>query len=305
MSRVSQEDQRIKRQSEEKNLVESPITRMLRQRLRNREDGFTERKPEGVSTEDIRKALVAFANSIPEGEQAILFIGVSDDGTPLGVNNTDKLQKEVRRIAEGKCYPPIKAHTCKVFEESGKSIVAVIVSASVSRPHFAGTAYVRVGSESVKAPEPIYEQMLAKWKLLKVDASVKPMPLGEEKRDADGEIISRAKVLTLSVNLANPDDRPFHISSVHITPEHGKEIELTTHLTHFAIPDAMTVQPFRAKSLIVEGQTLADLLLKEGYKDEIKAAVVVRSELSISCQSQPFVVSLNDLRSESNNAKFD
>src|SRR5688572_3240933 len=99
--------------------MDSPMLAMLRRRLRNREDGFIERKPEGVSTEDIRKTLVAFANSVPEGEQAILYIGVSDDGTPLGVSNTDSLQKNIRRIAEGKCYPPIKTNTCIVFDESG------------------------------------------------------------------------------------------------------------------------------------------------------------------------------------------
>jgi schlafen family protein len=281
--------------------VVSPITIMLRKRLKNREDGFVECKPEGVSTEDIRKTLVAFANSIPEGEQAILFIGVADDGTLLGVNDTDKLQKGVRRVAEEKCYPPIKAHTCKVFEESGKSIVAVIVSASASRPHFAGTAYVRIGSESVKAPEQIFEQMLAKWKRLKIDASVKPMPYGKETRDEHGYVVSTANILTLSIHLANPDDRPFHISSVHIIPKHGKEIDLTTQLIHFAFPDSMTIQSYRGRFLIVSGQTLADLLIKEGCEGDIQAILVVRSELGVSNQSPPFNIPLDELNMEKGN----
>ena len=58
-------------------------------RLRDHEDGFTERKQEGAASAsaELRKTLVAFANSVPEGKTAILFIGVSDTGAPLGVKN--------------------------------------------------------------------------------------------------------------------------------------------------------------------------------------------------------------------------
>jgi hypothetical protein len=129
--------------------------------MKNLEDGFTERKPEGVSTEDIRKTLVAFANSVPDGEQAILFIGVEDDGTPSGITNTDQKQKDIRRIAEQKCYPPITTFNSIVFDESGKSIIAVIVNASMNRPHFAGTAYVRVGSESIQAAPQVFDDLIA------------------------------------------------------------------------------------------------------------------------------------------------
>ncbi len=52
----------------------------LLERLQDSEDAFVERKPQAVSTEDACKTLVAFANSLPDGREGILFIGISDKG---------------------------------------------------------------------------------------------------------------------------------------------------------------------------------------------------------------------------------
>lgn len=135
----------------------------LRARLYDKEDGWTERKSKGVNTEDIRKTIIAFANSLPDGQQGVLFIGLADkDGSVEGVDDTDALQKNIRRAAEHKTYPPIHiGHNCRVIHEGGKDIVAVIVEASSNRPHFAGPAYVRVGSESIEASESQFQQLIA------------------------------------------------------------------------------------------------------------------------------------------------
>lgn len=63
------------------------------------EDAFVERKAEGVSRRDIRKAACAFANTV-DGRDGVLFIGVDDrTGAVLGVRDTDTLQKPfVRRV---------------------------------------------------------------------------------------------------------------------------------------------------------------------------------------------------------------
>lgn len=97
----------------------------IKRRLTDLEDGWTERKLQTVGGDDVRKALVAFANSLPDGEEALLFIGVTDDGTAVGVDNPDNTQKNVRRWADW-CYPAIR-HTSRVIESGGKHVVAVIV----------------------------------------------------------------------------------------------------------------------------------------------------------------------------------
>lgn len=135
------------------------MTHHLIARLKNHEDALIERKPENVNDRELRKELVAFANSVPLGQEAVLFIGVSDSGEFLGVSNPDAVQERVRKCAEQDCYPPVpyQAHT---FEVNGKNLVAVVVSASTEKPHFSGAAYVRVGSECKTASKEQYETLI-------------------------------------------------------------------------------------------------------------------------------------------------
>ena len=79
----------------------------IRAKLRNAEDHFVERK-RNPNAAEIRKTLVAFANSTPEGEYGVLFLGVDDNGEVRGVDGTDSLQKTVRDAAENDCYPAVK-----------------------------------------------------------------------------------------------------------------------------------------------------------------------------------------------------
>lgn len=132
----------------------------IRGKLLSAEDHFVERKREGANAAEIRKTLVAFANSLPEGQHALLFLGVGDRGEIAGVADTDSLQRTVRNTAENDCYPPVKC-TCVVLREDGLPVVAVVVESSKERPHFTGPAYVRRGSESVKASPALYEDLIA------------------------------------------------------------------------------------------------------------------------------------------------
>jgi hypothetical protein len=128
--------------------------------FKSSESHWVERKPPGVGRSEIRNTLVAFANSVSEGQHAVLFIGVSDDGKVQGVDNADKEQKTVTRIAEQECYPPVKCNPTAI-RVAGVELVAVVVGASGNRPHFSGQAYVRVGSETRKASPPQFEELIA------------------------------------------------------------------------------------------------------------------------------------------------
>ena len=106
--------------------------------LGNHEDNFVERKQEGVKEADLRRTLCAFANTVPEGRVAVLFIGLHDKtGAPTGVSNPDQLQKRVREVCHDDCYPPLE-YKSEVLTVEGKAIVAVVVPYSTARPHFAG-----------------------------------------------------------------------------------------------------------------------------------------------------------------------
>jgi hypothetical protein len=131
----------------------------LLRRLTDHEDNFIERKAGGAATPgEIRKTVVAFANTVPDGREAVLYIGVLNNGAVDGVGNPDSLQRTVRQACE-RCYPKI-AYTTEVLPVGDKTVVAVVVSASLNRPHFTGPAFVRVGAESVEASKEMFDDLI-------------------------------------------------------------------------------------------------------------------------------------------------
>jgi len=137
----------------------------LSARLADLEDGLIERKQGFYNNDEIRKAVVSFANSVPEGRTAVLFIGVANDGTVTGISadEAEKVQQRIRRICEEDCFPPIAIHLTDVITTTdGKHVAAFEFGPSKSRPHFAGHAYIRVGSESIKASDSKLDELIAR-----------------------------------------------------------------------------------------------------------------------------------------------
>jgi predicted HTH transcriptional regulator len=137
------------------------MNRQLLSRLKDKEDNFMERKPENAGDRDFKQTIVAFANSVPEGRTAVLFVGIRDDGQPLGVSNTDSVQKKIRRICASDCFPAIQP-VMEVLDLDGKSILAMVIYSSRERPHSAGPVYIRQGSESVKASLDQYNELIVR-----------------------------------------------------------------------------------------------------------------------------------------------
>jgi predicted HTH transcriptional regulator len=115
-------------------------------RLTNTEDSTVERKA-ASDYRDCLKTAVAFSNSLPFGDPGVIFVGVFDDGRIQENHNLDSLQKKVSEEIN-KIYPPIYPQQ-KVFKgKGGRNFLAVIVRGSLDRPHFAGQAFIRAGSEN-------------------------------------------------------------------------------------------------------------------------------------------------------------
>jgi hypothetical protein len=123
------------------------------------EDALLERKTFGDS-QDWVKTVVGFANSVPLGRYGLLYIGVRDNGDiEPGTSNLDQVQKTLRGKLQG-VFPPID-YTPRVLVEGSRSYLCVIVPGSAQRPHFSGAAYVRIGSETVKASQQQFELLIA------------------------------------------------------------------------------------------------------------------------------------------------
>lgn len=93
------------------------------------EGNFVERKPQSVRGHELRQTLVAFSNSLPEPETAVLFIGIDDrTGALLGVDDSEEVQRRVGEAGE-ECYPAIRP-SMSVLEFDGKRVVAIEISFS-------------------------------------------------------------------------------------------------------------------------------------------------------------------------------
>ncbi|MCJ7504216.1 MAG: ATP-binding protein [Acidobacteriia bacterium] len=128
-------------------------------RLRNFEDNFVERKT-SADSKDWLKTIVAFANSTPIGYPSLLFIGVRDDGTLEETTpNLDSLQRTFNEKVSA-AYPPVY-YLARILSVEGKQILAVIVPGSEQRPHCAGQAFIRKGSETVAASDEQFANLIA------------------------------------------------------------------------------------------------------------------------------------------------
>ena len=119
------------------------------------EDKNTEFKREYV--EDIKKALVAFANT----DGGVVYIGISDDESVIGVNDVDSVMLQVANIIRDAIKPDLTMF-CEITVETiqEKQIVKITVNRGTARPYYLAAkgirpegVYIRQAAASVPASE--------------------------------------------------------------------------------------------------------------------------------------------------------
>lgn len=127
--------------------------------LHSTENSFVERKTIGDSRDWV-KTVVAFANTLTPDQEGILFIGAKDNGEiEEKTNNLDTVQKTLSEKLKA-AYPPIY-YTTRIVQENYRERLAVIIPGSSERPHFAGPAFLRDGSQTFEATSVQYESLIA------------------------------------------------------------------------------------------------------------------------------------------------
>ena len=121
------------------------------------EDNLLERKTEN-DLKDLLKTLVAFSNSVQPDHTAVLLIGEKDDGIIQGVKSADNIQKRIRKECD-KIYPAILCRST-VYEAENKYCVRVEIEYSGETPHFGGPAWIRKGSETIKASDEEFQRLI-------------------------------------------------------------------------------------------------------------------------------------------------
>ena len=107
--------------------------------------------------DDIKYALVAFANT----DGGKIYVGVNDDGSIHGVENTDETMLRLTNMIRDSIRPDVTMFTeCTVEAMEGKAVVVLTVQRGTARPYYlAGKGirpegvYVRQSASSVPASE--------------------------------------------------------------------------------------------------------------------------------------------------------
>lgn len=115
-------------------------------------------------TAEARKTVVAFANTAG----GTLYIGVSDDGTPVGVKDPDEIILQLTNMVRDAIRPDVTMFTSAAVEKiEEKQVVALHVQKGTAAPYYlAGKGirpegvYVRQGASSVPATEAAILRMI-------------------------------------------------------------------------------------------------------------------------------------------------
>ncbi|MDX1420948.1 MAG: ATP-binding protein [Rubricoccaceae bacterium] len=106
--------------------------------------------------ERIAREVIALAN----GRGGRVLLGVGDDGTLVGLKDTEEELFALRGALDAHCEPPVRLRIEGVRVSRRREVLVIDVPASADKPHFLvgeegangkRTAFVRVGHESVEA----------------------------------------------------------------------------------------------------------------------------------------------------------
>lgn len=126
------------------------------------EDKNTEFKREYV--EDIKKALIAFANS----DGGVIYIGIDDGGSVIGVNDVDAVMLQISNVIRVAIKPDLTMFcdiTAELMKE--KQIIKITVNRGTARPYYLAAkgvrpegVYIRQGAASVPASKSVILSMI-------------------------------------------------------------------------------------------------------------------------------------------------
>lgn len=117
-----------------------------------------------VVVDDIKKEIIAFANS----NGGKLYIGIADDGTVVGVDDTDEVTQQVANMVRDAIKPDVTMFIHYTTEEAnGKQIVVADIQRGTNRPYYLAKkglrpegVYVRQGTSSVPTTDAAIRQMI-------------------------------------------------------------------------------------------------------------------------------------------------
>ena len=117
-----------------------------------------------IVMDDLKKEIIAFANC----DGGTVYVGVSDDGTVLGVENADECALQISNMVRDTVKPDVTMFIhYETLDCEGKAVVAVNIQRGTNRPYYLAKkglrpegVYVRQGYSSVPATDTAIRQMI-------------------------------------------------------------------------------------------------------------------------------------------------
>ena len=117
-----------------------------------------------IVVEDIKKGIIAFVNS----SGGILYVGISDDGSVVGVENPDMAMQQISNMVRDSIKPDATMFIrYEIKEIDGKPVIAAEVQRGTERPYYLAKkglrpegVYVRQGTSSVPATSTAIRRMI-------------------------------------------------------------------------------------------------------------------------------------------------
>ena len=118
------------------------------------------------------KSVSAFANGIG----GVLLFGVDDDRSIVGLTNAQQDAEAISRLIKER-ITPLPQFVLRPLQEKGKELLAVEIATGRSTPYYYSAdgvkeAYIRVGNESVPAPDYVLNELILKGTNRSFDALV-------------------------------------------------------------------------------------------------------------------------------------
>lgn len=125
----------------------------LLQALRGGESDRVERKPSLSQSKEIRQAICAFANDLPDSQKpGYVIVGQEDDGSASRLTIDDEVLRKLSDIrGEGWIQPFPVIRVMKQKVEGGDLAVIVVEPATAPPVRYRGTVWVRIGAATHRA----------------------------------------------------------------------------------------------------------------------------------------------------------
>lgn len=126
------------------------------------EDEYCELK--SILTKEIKKEIIAFANT----NGGKIYIGISDDGTIIGIEDTDSVLQTLSGMINEGIKPSLIEYTqIKIEQYNQKNIIIIEIQSAPNKPYYLADkglkpsgVYLRHGSSSIQVSDEIIKKMI-------------------------------------------------------------------------------------------------------------------------------------------------